>query len=191
MAPRPWLQFDHWAARPRARGWRRPRAHDQPGRARRRQSELAQGGAARSRPARRFHPAREDHALRSREDSRAHRARARLGSAWLLRMLRAADEDHARIAVLGSRQAHTGVRALFHCRRRAWLDRHRARRARLRGQVLHRRRQLGSRRQQHPGVLHPGRDEVSRSHPRGKTRAASRACRKQPARTTRSGISYR
>ncbi len=37
-----------------------------------------------------------------------------------------------------------------------------ARRARLRRQVLHRGGQLRSGRQQHPGVLHPGRDQVSR-----------------------------
>ena len=74
----------------------------------------------------------------------------------------------------GSGQAHAGVRALLDRGRRARLDRHRARRARLRGQVLHRRRQLGPGRQQHSGVLHPGRDEVSGSHPRRETRAAPR-----------------
>ena len=57
---------------------------------------------------------------------------------------------------------------------RARLDRHRARRARLRREVLHRRGQLGPRRQQHPGVLHPGRDEVPRPGPRGEARAAPR-----------------
>ena len=40
-----------------------------------------------------------------------------------------------------------------------------ARRARLCGQALHQGRQLGHRRQQHPGLLHPGRDQVPRSHP--------------------------
>ena len=35
-------------------------------------------------------------------------------------------------------------------------------------------RQLRSRRQQHPGLLHPGRDQVPRSHSRGQTRAGSR-----------------
>ena len=84
------------------------------------------------------------------------------------------DEDHARVAVLRSRQAHAGVRAFLDGRRRTRFDRSRARRARLRGQVLHRRRQLGSRRQQHPGVLHPGCDEVPRSRPRRETRAAQR-----------------
>ncbi len=151
------------AARSRARRFGRPGAHDQPGRADRRQPEFAQGGAARTVAARRLHPAREDHALRSRAHSGAHRARARLGRARLLRVLRAADRAHARLDLRRGRQAHAGVRALLDRRRRARLDRHGARRARLRGQVLHRRRQLGSRRQQHPGVLHPGRDEVSRT----------------------------
>ena len=77
-------------------------------------------------------------------------------------------------AVRGGRQAHAGVRALLDRGRRARLDRHGARRARLRGQVLHRRRQLGPGRQQHPGVLHPGRDEVPRPRPRGQARAAPR-----------------
>ena len=148
-------------------------------------------GLARPGAARRLHPAREDHALRSRAHSRAHRARARLRRARLLRVLRAADEDHARLGVRRGRQAHAGVRALLHRGRRARLDRHRARRARLRGEVLHRRRQLGPGRQQHPGVLHPGRDEVSRPGSRGEARAAPRACRRPRARTTRSGTSSR
>ena len=168
------IQPHQRSARSRARGCRRPRAHHQPGRAGRRQPELAEGRPARTRAARRFHPAREDHALRSRAHSRAHRARARFRRARLLRVLRTADEDHARVAVLRSRQAHAGVRALLDRGRRARLDRHGARRARLRGEVLHRRRQLGSGRQQHPGVLHPGRDEVSRPHPRREAGAAPR-----------------
>ena len=168
-----------------------PRADDESRRPDRRQPELAQGGAARTDAARRLHPAREDHALRSRAHSRAHRARARLGRARLLRVLRAADGPHARVDLRRGGQAHAGVRALLDGRRRARLDRHRARRARLRGEVLHRRRQLGSRRQQHPGVLHPGRDEVSRPRPRGEAGAASRACRRRRRRTTRSGISCR
>ena len=89
------------------------------------------------------------------------------------------------------RQAHAGVRALLDRRRRARLVRPGARRARLRRQVLHRRRQLGHRRQQHPGVLHPGRDEVPRPRPRGQARAAQRACRRRRARTTPSGTSSR
>ena len=83
-------QQDHRAARSRARRFDRPRADDQPGRAGRRQPELAQGRPARADAARGLHPAREDHALRSRAHPRAHRARARLGRARLLRVLRAA-----------------------------------------------------------------------------------------------------
>ena len=168
-----------------------PRAHDQSGRPDRRQPELAEGGAPRPVAARRLHPAREDHALRPRAHSRAHRARARLGRARLLRVLRAARGLHARVALRRSGQAHAGVRALLDGRRRARLDRHRARRARLRREVLHGRGQLGPRRQQHPRVLHPGRDEVSRPRPRREARAASRRCRRRRRRTTRSGISSR
>ena len=178
-------------ARSRARRLGRARADDQPGRADRRQPELAQGGLARPGAARGLHPPREDHPLRSRAHPGAHRACARLRRAWLLRVLRAADRAHARVDLRRSGQAHAGVRALLDRRRRARLDRHRARRARLRRQVLHRRRQLGSRRQQHPGVLHPGRDEVPRPRPCGEAGAASRACRRRRRRTTRSGISSR
>jgi catalase len=63
-------------------------------------------------------------------------------------------------ALPGGRQGHAGVRALLHRAGRARLQGHGARRARLRRQVLHRRGQLGPGGQQHPGVLHPGRDEV-------------------------------
>ena len=85
-----------------------------------------------------------------------------------------AEEVHPRIAVRRSRQAHAGVRALLDRGGRARLDRHRARRARLRGQVLHRRGQLRPGGQQHPGLLHPGRDEVPRPGARGQARAAPR-----------------
>ncbi len=57
----------------------------QSGRAHFRQPELADGDSARADAARRLHPAREDHALRPRAHPRAHRARARLGGARLLR----------------------------------------------------------------------------------------------------------
>ena len=60
-------------------------------------------------------------------------------------------------------KTHAGVHALLHRRRRRRIGRYAARRARLRGQVLHQRRQLGPGRQQHPGVLHPGCDQVSRT----------------------------
>ena len=140
-----------------------------------RQPELAEGRAARPDAARGLHPSREDHALRPRAHSRAHRPRARLGGARRTSSAtKAARRVHARVALRRSRQADAGVRALLDRARRARLDRHRARRARLRGEVLHRRRQLGSGRQQHPGLLHPGRDEVSRPRPRRQARAALR-----------------
>ena len=184
-------QPDDCAARPRARRLDRPRADDQSGRAGRRQPELAQGRAARADAARGLHPPREDHALRPRAHSRAHRPRARLGGARLFRVLQAARGVHPRLAVRRSRQADAGVRPLLDRARRARLDRHGARRARLRRQVLHRRRQLGPGRQQHPGVLHPGRDEVPRPGPCREARAALRACRRRARRTTRSGTSPR
>ena len=90
----------------------------------RRQPELAEGRAARADAARGLHPPREDHPLRPRAHPRAHRARARLGGARLLRVLRAAAPSHARGAVRRGRQAHAGVRALLDRRRRARLDRH-------------------------------------------------------------------
>ena len=74
----------------------RPAAHHQPGRADRRQPELAQGRPARADAAGGLHPPREDHPLRPRAHPRARRARARLGGARLLRVLRAADRAHAR-----------------------------------------------------------------------------------------------
>ena len=40
----------------------------------------------------------------------------------------------------------------------------------IRRQALHQAGQLGSRRQQHPSVLHPGRNQVSRHHSRGEAR---------------------
>ena len=56
-------------------------------------------GTARAGAAGRLHPAREDHALRPRAHPRAHRARARLRRARLLRVLRAADRHHQGRAV--------------------------------------------------------------------------------------------
>ncbi len=59
----------------------------------------------------------------------------------------------------------TDVALRFHGRRRAGLLRGGARPARLRGQVLHRGRQLGPGRQQPRRLLHPRRDQVPRLHP--------------------------
>ena len=71
-------------------------------------------------------------------------------------------------------RAHAGVRALLDRRRLARFGRHRARRPRLRDEVLHDGGQLRSRRQQHPGVLHPGRHQVPRPDPRRQARARRR-----------------
>ena len=138
------------------------------------QSELAALGHTRADAARRLDLPREDHALRSRADSRADRPRARLRRARLLSAVQVAREADAGRVPAGSEEEDAGVRALFHRRRRRGLRRHAARRARLCREVLHRGRQLRPRRQQHPGVLHPGRDQVSRSDPLGEDGARSR-----------------
>ncbi len=44
----------------------------------------------------------------------------------------------------------------------------------LRSEILHGGRRLGPGRQQHPGLLYPGRDQVSRPHPCGEARAEQR-----------------
>ena len=67
-----------------------------------------------------------------------------------------------------------GLRPLLDRRRQQGLGRPRARRARLRGQALHQGGQLGPRRQQHPGLLHPGRDQVPRPDPRRQAGARPR-----------------
>ena len=74
-------------------------------------------------------------------------------------------EVHPREALPGARQAHRRRRALLDRRRRPRLLRGGPRPARLRGQVLHRGRQLGPRRQQPRRLLHPRRDQVPRLHP--------------------------
>ena len=67
-----------------------------------------------------------------------------------------------------------GLRPLLDRGRLARLDGPRARRARLRREVLHGRGQLRPRRQQHAGLLHPGRDQVPGPHPRREAGAAQR-----------------
>jgi hypothetical protein len=57
------------------------------------------------------------------------------------------------------------VRPLLDRHPRRNVARDAARSTRLRGEVLHRRRQLGSRGQQPQGVFHPRRDQVPRRHP--------------------------
>ena len=117
----------------------RTAADHQPGRARRRQPELPQGRPARADAARRLHPPREDHALRSRAHSRARRACARLGRARLLRVLRSRSTSSRarRIFAEAGKRTPVFVRFSTVAGERGSTDT-RARRARLRGEVLHR-----------------------------------------------------
>ena len=107
-----------------------------------------------------------------------------------VRVLRHRGGDHQRRLPAG-RAGHAGVHPVLHRRGLARLGRHRARRPRLRGEVLHGRGRLRSRRQQHPRVLHPGRHQVPRPHPRGEARARSSRSRRRRPRTRRSGTSCR
>ena len=129
---------------------------------------------ARSEPAGRFHPAGKDHPFRSRAHPRADRACARLRRARLFPADEIAVAPDQGGVPAGPEEEDRGVRALLDRRGRRRLRRPAARRARLRGQVLHRGGQLRPRRQQHPGVLHPGCDQVSRPDPFGEDGAGSR-----------------
>ena len=71
-------------------------------------------------------------------------------------------------------RAHPGVRAVLHRGGQQGVGRPRPRRPGLRGEALHPAGQLGPGRQQHPGVLHPGRDQVPRPRPRGEAGARPR-----------------
>ena len=72
------------------------------------------------------------------------------------------------------RRAHAGLRPVLDRGGQQGLGRPGPRRPRLRGEVLHQGGQLGPRRQQHPGVLHPGRDQVPRPDPRRQAGARPR-----------------
>ena len=117
---------------------------------------------------------REDLPLRSRTHPRARGARARHGRARLLRDLRIAVRHHPRRPVPAQGREDRSVRAVLDRGGQQGLGRPRARRARLRGQALHQGGQLGPRRQQHPGVLHPGRDQVPGPDPRRQAGARPR-----------------
>ena len=148
-----------------------PSPDDGPGRPGRRRSEHVEDRRARSGADRGFSLPREDLPLRPRAHSRARRARARLRRARLLRDLRIACRLYTRRHLPARRREDARLRALLDRRRFERLLRPGARRARLRRQILHEGRQLGSRRQQHPGFLHPGCDQVSGHHPCGEARA--------------------
>ena len=96
------------------------------------------------------------------------------GAHGLLRELRVAGRRSPGRPVPARRRADRGVRPLLHRGGQQGLGRPRPRRARLRREAVHEGGQLGSRRQQHPGVLHPGRDQVPGPGPRREARARSR-----------------
>ena len=73
------------------------------------------------------------------------------------------------------------ARALLDRRRRAGQPRHLARRARLLAEILHQRRQLRPRRQQHAGVLRARSDEVPALHPQPEAAAGFRPARQPHA----------
>ena len=143
--------------------WRRPPGHDHgAGHSPGRQPELAAARATRTDVAGGLHPPREDHALRPRAHTRAHRACTRQRRAWLLRAHRVAREVHHREDPDRDGKAHARVLPLLH--RGGWrrLGGYPARRARLRRQVLHERGPLGPGGQQHTradrrGATGPGR----------------------------------
>ena len=173
--PARWHQPDHRAARPRPRRFVEPAADDEPGRAGRATTRTrSRPGFAARRCSRTSSSARRSRtsitsAFRSASSTRA--ARRRMASSSATKPL---TRVHARVDLRRGRQADAGLRPLLDGARRARIDRHGARRARLCREVLHRRGQLGSRRQQHPDLLHPGRDEVPRSGPRREAGAALR-----------------
>ena len=153
-------------------GERRRRAVDDAARnPRRRRSEHAEDRRPRSGPARGLPLPREDLPLRPRTHSRAGGARPWVRGPWLLRAVRGSSRALAGRPVPASGGAHAGVRQVLHGGGQQGIVRPRPRRTRLRREVLHPGRQLGSGRQQHSGVLHPGRDQVPRHHPLGEAAA--------------------
>ena len=147
------------------RAGRRP-PHHRPGRAPVRHRPLAEGRSPRPGAASGPSPAGEDHPFRPRTHPRAGRARPGRRRSRRVPGLRRRRGDHqGRLPRRGRRDA--GVRALLHRPGLTRIGRHGARHPGLRDEVLHRRGRLRPGRQQHPGVLHPGRDQVPRCHPRG------------------------
>ncbi len=134
---------------------------------------LAQGRAARSGAAARPSPAGEDHPLRPRAHPRARRPRAGRGRPRRVPLLRHRDPGDPR-RVPGPGHRDPGLRPLLHGARLARVGRHGARHPRLRGEVLHRRGHVRPGGQQHARVLHPGRHQVPRRHPRRQTPSGPR-----------------
>ena len=119
-------------------------ADHRPGRAGVGRSEFAQGRTARADAARGFPFPREDLPFRPRAHSGAGGSCPRLRRAWLLRELQTAVEIHPRRSVSARRRAHAGLCAVLDRRRQQGLVRSGARRARVCGQALHRRKAIGT-----------------------------------------------
>ena len=118
-------------------------------------------------------PAGENHPLRPRAHPGARGARPRRRRARRLPVLRVGVEHHPR-RVPGQRRRDARLRPLLH---RPGLPRfggHRPGHPRLRHEVLHRRGHVRPGRQQHPGLLHPGRHQVPGHHPRRKAASGPR-----------------
>ncbi len=111
-------------------------------------------------------PAGEDHPLRPRADPRAGRARPGRGRPRRLPESTAPPPRSPGPPSWPRTCETPGVRAVLHRARVARVGGHRAGHAGVRDQVLHLRRRLRPGGQQHPGLLHPGRHQVPRRHPR-------------------------
>ena len=75
-------------------------------------------------------------------------------------------KDVTKAGFLAQERRDPGLRPVLDGAGLARLRRHGARHPRVRDEVLHRRGDVRPGRQQHPGVLHPGRDQVPRRGPR-------------------------
>ena len=185
-------ESDRRSARSRPRRLDRPRAHDEPGRAGRATTR------ARSRPGLRGPTLLEDFILREKITHFDHEriperiVHARGSAAHGYFECTKATHEFTRASLFAEvgKQTPVFVRFSTVLGERGSTDTARDVRG-IRRQVLHGRGQLGSGRQQHPGVLHPGRDEVSRSGACGQARAALRDAAGRHRRTTRSGTSRR
>ena len=112
--------------------------------------------------------------LRPRSHPRTAHARQRIGSLRNLHRDARHHEIHPGVDLRRGGQADPVLRALLDRGRRTRRGGCRTRHPRLRHQVLHRRRQLGPRGQQHPGLLPARSAEVSRPEPRHQARPAHR-----------------
>ena len=163
-------------------GWRDPPdggrgaapSHDAAGHPRRRRPEHAASRGARAVAARGLPLPGEDLPLRPRTDPGTGRPRPRVRSPGVLRAVRVAGRAHPCRPVPAPRRTDARVRPVLDRRRQQGFVRSGPGRARLRGEVLHAGGQLGPRRQQHPRLLHPGRDQVPRPRPRRQAGPGSR-----------------